>query len=254
MATALLNFGTDIVERFLQGLPNLSTTILLVIIFIVWSYICAKIATYLKKVKKVRTGFTRKSFHFLVFISVAIINIVLGFSGVCLFGIIISGFIFYAILNQESSGLYLALARENDAPNSRLYVIIPYLSTLVGGLTISFLFPKYVILGYLICGLADASGEVIGTLYGKNRFEVKFFNFHPSHKSLEGCLSVFLLSLIVYSAFSYYQLTSLNPGLIVLSILSSLIITITEILSPKGFDNLTIQIMAVICYLYIIVI
>jgi dolichol kinase len=34
--------------------------------------------------------------------------------------------------------------------------------------------------------------------------------------------------------------------------LSSLIVTVAEIITPKGFDNLTIQIIAILAYLHLI--
>ncbi len=253
MVNELLNFVTNTLHKFLTGLPDLKPTSLLIIVFVFWASICSYIPSYLKTKRNIRTGFTRKSFHFLVFITVSVINIVLGFSGVCLFGIIISAFIFFALIRQRSSGLYLALARENDAPKSTCYVIIPYISTLIGGLSLSYFFPEYVVLGYLICGLADASGEVIGTLYGKHRFQVKFLNFHNSFKSIEGCTSVFLLSFIVYVLFCYYQLHSISLTMLGLICIASLLVTITEIITPKGFDNLTIQIIAVVVYVYLII-
>ena len=253
MTNDIAGFTGKLLNKFLIGLPDVGSTTLLILTFIIWAIVCVKVPAYLKIKRNVRTGFTRKSFHFLVFISVSIINIIWDFTGVCLFGIIISSFIFYALFKGANSGLYLALAREADAPKSTLYIILPYLSTLTGGILLNIFYPEYVIVGYLICGLADASGEVIGTLYGKHRFQVKIFNFHKSFKSLEGCTSVFLLSFIVYTLYVYYHFGTVNFGNIALIILSSFIITVTEIISPKGFDNLTIQIMAVVCYIYLII-
>ncbi len=234
--------------ELISGLPDVSSVVLLLVIFAMWALLCARVAAYLKTKKALKTGYTRKVYHFLIFISAAIINLIFGFSGVCLFGIIVSCFIFYALLRRNTSGLYKALARETDYPNSTLYIIIPYLSTLFGGILINFFFPNYVIIGYLICGIADASGEVVGTLYGRHIFRVKLFNIHNSTKSLEGSGSILIISFLIYSVYSIIAFQYLNLNLIVHIFLSSLIITAAEMITPKGFDNLTIQIIAVLAY------
>jgi phytol kinase len=218
------------------------------VIFTVWAWLCAKTSAYLKTRKALKTGYTRKTYHFLIFISAAVINLVFGFSGVCLFGIIASCFIFYALLRRNASGLYLALARETDHPHSSLYIFIPYLSTLSGGILINYFFPGSVIVGYLICGIADASGEVIGTMYGRHRFKVKLLNIHNSVKSLEGTSSIFIISFLIYSVYSFLTFQFLSIGILGLILVSSLIVTLVEIITPKGFDNLTIQIIAVLVY------
>lgn len=248
MDSEIFLFFRKVINDFVIGLPNLRTTIFLLFLFTVLALICAKIPSFFKTNKKIKTGYTRKIYHFLVFTSVAVVNAFFGFSGVCLFGIIISGFVFYSILKKESSGLYLALARESDSPNGSLYIILPYLSTLIGGVLLNYFFPEYVILGYLICGLGDASGEVIGTMFGKHRYRVKLLNLHNSFKSIEGSSSVFLLSFIVYFIYAYNQMQYMNSKILIYIILSSLIITVVEILTPKGFDNLSIQLIAVIAY------
>ena len=125
MENELFQFIRKTIHDFIIGLPNLKTTIFLISIFTVWALICAKIPSLLKIRKKIQTGYSRKTNHFLVFMSVVVINKFYGFSGVCLFGIIVSCFLFYAVLKKKSSGLFLALARESDSPNGALYIIIP---------------------------------------------------------------------------------------------------------------------------------
>jgi len=248
MKNSFFSFITELLSKFISGLPDLTTLLILLIAFTAWAFLCAKVSAYLKTKKALKTGYTRKTYHFLVFISAAVINLIFGFTGVCLFGIIASCFIFYALIRREASGLYLALAREADHPNSALYIIIPYFSTVSGGILINYFYPELVILGYLICGLADASGEVIGTRFGKHRFRVRILNFHKSEKSLEGSGSVFIISFLIYTLYSIIAIQSPYTGMIFWILLSSLIVTVTEIITPKGFDNLSIQIIAVLIF------
>ena len=245
---SFLSFVNEIFTEFLSGLPDIHTVIILLVIFTSWAFLCAKISAYLKIRRALQTGYTRKAYHFLVFISAAVINLLFGFSGVCLFGIIVSGFILYALLRRKSSGLYLALAREKDHPHSALYILIPFLSTLSGGILINYFFPEFVLLGYLVCGIADASGEVIGTMYGRRTFKVRLVNFHKSVKSLEGSGSIFIISCLIYAVFSIITHQGVNLSLVAAVFLSSLTVTVAEILTPKGFDNLTIQVLAILVY------
>ena len=249
---SFISFIKELLSEFISGLPGPGLLIGLLLAFSVWAFLCSEISAYLKTKKGLKTGYTRKTYHFLVFISAAVINLIFGFSGVCLFGIIVSGFIFYALIKRESSGLYQALARESDHPNSALYIFIPYLSTLSGGILVNYFFPDLVIIAYLVCGVADASGEVIGTRFGKHRFRVNIFNIHKSEKSLEGSGSVFLFSFLIYTVYSLLQGQTINSGIIAWIFISSLVVAGAEILTPKGFDNLSIQLLAVLVFQYLI--
>jgi phytol kinase len=249
---SFLSFINEVITKFISGLPDVTSVFVLLVIFTAWAFLCSQVAAYLKTKKALRTGYTRKAYHFLIFISAAVINLLFGFTGVCLFGIIVSCFIFYALLKRKASGLYLALARETDFPNSTLYIIIPYLSTLMGGILINYFFPEFVIIGYLICGIGDASGEVLGTKYGKHTFKVKLANIHQSVKSLEGSGSIFIISFLIYTGYSILTHQAFNLSMMGYIFLSSLIVTVAEIITPKGFDNLTIQIIAILAYLHLI--
>lgn len=252
MKNSFFSFVHELLTEFVSGLPETGALLLLLLAFGLWAYICAEVSACLKRKKALRTGYTRKSYHFLVFISAAAINLIFGFSGVCLFGILVSGFIFYALIRREASGLYLALARESDHPNSALYVLIPYLSTLSGGILINYFFPDLVIIGYLVCGVADASGEVIGTRFGRHQFRVRIFNIHKSVKSLEGSSAILLFSFLIYILYPVIAGQTLSTGMILWMLLSSLIVTLAEILTPKGFDNLSIQLIAVLVFQHLI--
>ena len=242
----------NLVQEIMSGLGDPITTLILFLLFIFWGFFCSYVATYFKMRRNFQTGYTRKIFHFLVFTSAAAINYIWGFSGVCLFGIVISTFIFFAVYQQESSNLYKSLAREKDVPHQTLYILIPYFSTLFGGLSINLFFPEYVALGYLICGIADASGEVVGTKFGKHSFTVKTIGKHMPEKSIEGSASVFVLTFIIYILFAYSELKTFTPEMFFLLFICSLIITVLEIYTTKGFDNFTIQVLSIWFYAILI--
>jgi len=77
-----------------------------------WALLCLSVAAYLKWVHNLRTGYTRKVFHFLIFISVSLVHWTWGTRAVCLFGSMTSLVVFYAALLGEGHPLYEALARE----------------------------------------------------------------------------------------------------------------------------------------------
>ena len=242
----------NFLQEFLNGLPSTEITLLLFLLFIFWGFLCSYISVFFKIHKNLKTGYTRKIYHFLVFTSAAAINFIWGFSGVCLFGVVISAFIFFAVYQKESSNLYKSLAREKDAPYKTLYILIPYFSTLMGGLTINLFFPEYVTLGYLICGIADASGEVVGTKFGKHSFTVKTIGKHMPEKSIEGSVSVIVLTFIIYMLFAYSKFETFTLEMLFLLFICSLIITFIEIYTTKGFDNFTIQVLSIWVYVILI--
>jgi hypothetical protein len=57
---------------------------------LVWSYSCLTLAGYLRTRIGLRTGYTRKIFHALIFLSAAIAHAVGGFVAVCVFGAMVS--------------------------------------------------------------------------------------------------------------------------------------------------------------------
>jgi len=151
-----------IVEKILSFLidnfPSLKSIIIGGPLSLFWTFLCLYFAGFLKKNKGLKTGYTRKIFHFLVFSSAAIIQLIWDISIVCLFGGMATIIIFYSISKGSGFILYEALAREKDEPHRSYYIIIPYFATLLGGLTSNILFGKFAIFGYLVTGFGDAIG------------------------------------------------------------------------------------------------
>ena len=209
-------------------------------LFLVLSFAYLYFAGYLKKYQKIKTSYTRKIFHLLIFVTAVIID--LNSDLVYIFGCMASIVICYAIYMREGNILYEALARESDAPNRTYYVIVPFLTTVIGGVASSLIFPQTAFIGYLVLGLGDAMGEIVGTYFGKNKYQVLWFG-QVSQRSCEGSAAVFVTCLItivigvvaspflvinVYSAFTIPLL--------------ALTCTLIEAWSPHGWDNVALQI------------
>lgn len=192
----------------------------------------------------VRVGFTRKVFHVLVFATVTALQALLGTPAVCLFGAAVSLVVLHAVLRGPGHPCYEAIARPADAPHRTLFVVVPYLTTLLGGVTASVLFGPVALVGFLVAGLGDAAGEPVGARFGRHRYRVRSLLAVPATRSLEGSVGVFLasvlaLSLAVAIAPDLRGGAAAIPAVVAIAVAA----TVAEAASPHGLDNLTMQIL-----------
>jgi len=138
--------------------------------------------------------------------------------------------------------LYEAIAREKDAPYRTKYIVYSYLATFLGGVISNLLFGKFAILGYAITGIGDAIAEPVGTRFGKHQYRVfSFDKTKISYRSIEGSLAVFIASCSIYFI-AFYITQTIFPATYFIVFIMAFICTITEALSPSGFDNMLLQI------------
>ena len=221
-------------QEFLRGFP----------LFFCWALGCLYLAGMLKQRYGLKTGYSRKIFHFCIFSGATGIQAFFGLKTLCLFGAATSLVIFYALLRGDRHVLYEAMAREKDAPYRSYYIIAPYLATLFGGVVSNVLFGHAALVGYLVTGLGDAIGEPVGTRFGKHRYRApSLFAKVPSTRSYEGSLAVFLVSLIAgAAAFAVSpELTVAQHPLLFFMGLAACS-AVVEALSPHGWDNAAMQI------------
>jgi phytol kinase len=210
---------------------------------VLWSYLCLHFAGYLKQGRGCKIGYTRKTFHFLVFASVVIIQMVWDTTAVCLFGGACTLVIFYAVRKGPGNRLYEAIAREKDEPHRTHYIVIPYFATLIGGLASNILFGPIAVVGYLVTGLGDAVGEPIGTKFGRHTYKVPSLTSVKAIRSWEGSMAVFLTSVvaIVISIAILPDLNFVNKSFALVPLLGLVSVGV-EGVSPHGWDNATMQI------------
>jgi phytol kinase len=232
------------IEDFLaRALPSKQLIILTGPLMLVYVVLVAMLVCYLKKYRQVRTPYTRKIFHFLIFTTAGIFQFRFGLPLVVLFGSIVSGLVLVAVVVGEGFVFYEALARESDRPHRTLFVLVPLATTALGGLLINLFFPQFAFIGYLVGGWGDAVGEPVGTRWGRHRYAVPSLMGVRAQRSLEGSAAVALVSTVV--AFSGFYLlhypvaTALSTAL-----LCGLGSTAVEAVSNHGLDNLTIQVAA----------
>src|SRR6185369_3050607 len=129
-----------LLRDFLTGPLDLRLILAGALFSLGWAYGCLSLAGYLKIHRGVRTGYTRKIFHLLIFTSAVVAHALGGFNGVCVFGAMVSVVVAHAIMLGPTNSRYLALAREQDRPNPTRLIVIPYFATLIGGLVSNIFF------------------------------------------------------------------------------------------------------------------
>ena len=207
------------------------------------------LAGWLKLRRGLRTGDTRKLFHFSIFFLATFVHAGYGPAGVNLLGCLAAIYIGYCLWSGDGNPLYEALARKSDHPRRSLHILIPFLATAAGGICSLSLFGEYALFGFAICGIADAIAEPIGIRLGRHRYRsLNLPGCKASQRSFEGSLAVFAAAFLTTVLI---QSTTLNP-LAPLSLTDSLLpaaaiaagATLVEGLSPHGTDNFTIQVAA----------
>ncbi|HUM50696.1 MAG TPA: hypothetical protein PK431_02735 [Chitinophagales bacterium] len=232
------------IHFFTDNFPSLKLISWLFPVACLFSFLSLFIAGFCKQTLRWRTGFSRKTFHFLIFIAAFFCQQKLGLPAVFILGWSVTLVLIYAIIKGNGNLFYEALAREKDAPFRTKYIVYSYLATFFGGVISNLLFGPFAIFGYVITGVGDAIAEPIGTFFGKHQYRVfSFDKTKISYRSIEGSLAVFVVSLIVpfimlnpfdgtYSIHYFWLLTT------------AIICTLTEAFSPSGFDNMLLQIVA----------
>ena len=208
---------------------------------VAWSFAALWLAGRLQR-RGARTGYTRKVFHFLIFSTVALLEWRLGTPAVCLFGAACTVAVFTAVWLGPGSLLYEAIARPTDAPHRTLFVVVPYVATLVGGLASNLAFGPVAVAGYLVTGLGDAVGEPVGTMFGTHAYRVRSLSSVAATRSLEGSAAVLVMSAValLLAAAVSPQIGLGGFGLAKVVAIASAS-AIVEAVSPHGWDNLTMQ-------------
>ena len=197
---------------------------------------------YLKFKYQLQTGISRKIFHFITFFSVSIIQFNWGLPLMCLYGACCCFIVIYSTFKGSGFIMYEAMAREKDAPKRTLFILIPLIATFLGGVSSNILFPSIAFCGYLIAGIGDAVGELIGTPFGKHKYApLSKLGIH-NKKSYEGSFAVFVFSLIVLLLVLPQIQSTPFPQMIMLSLMIAFLATLVEAYSPPACDNFLMQV------------
>lgn len=233
---------------FFTKLPSLTEAlsagpcIILIILVAGW------ISGYLKLEKGIKTNYTRKLFHVLIFSLAWYLHAAWGVEAVNLLGILMGAYIVLILILGEGWRFYEGLAREEDRPHRSIFIIVPYLTTAIGGILSNICFSDVAAVGYLVNGWGDAAGEPAGVRFGKRRYRVPSITGIAATRSLEGSAAVFLVgSIAAFAALFSMDFGELGwsfPLTAAISLLVGIISAAVEAFSPHGMDNLTVQLAA----------
>ncbi len=234
----------QVVHFFLDNFPSLKLISWLFPVTVVWSFLALFIAGFCKRNLKWKTGYTRKVFHFFIFISAFFYQYYFKLPGVFILGWSVTIVLLYACYKGAGDVFYEALAREKDAPFRTKYIIYSYLATFFGGVLSNIFFGQFAVFGYAITGIADAIAEPIGTRFGKHQYRVfSFDKTKISFRSIEGSLAVFVTTYLIYFSTLYFSQT-IFPATYFIVLVMAVLCALTEAFSPSGFDNLLLQLVA----------
>lgn len=233
----------ELVDFFVRNTPDAPVLAVACPAGLAWAAGCLLFAGLLKTRVKLKTGYTRKVFHFLIFGTVVVVHWLWGTPGVCVFGGMTSVVIAYALLRGSGHVMYEAMAREKDAPRRTYYIVVPYFATLIGGLMSNIFFPATAVFGYLVTGLGDAIAEPVGTRFGKHKYRVPAGGGVKAVRSVEGSSAVFVAStLALIGCFALSPQFALSGGALLAILLIAAVSTVVEAVSPHGWDNATLQV------------
>jgi phytol kinase len=203
---------------------------------------------YLKSRYKLKTGYSRKIFHFIIFTAACIAGITGGLEAVEVLGTAVGIIILYAVIRGKKSILFNALARSGDKPYEKFYIIIPFLMTAAGGMATSIFFGRYAVIGFITAGWGDAAGEPAGTLWGKRRYRIPTFTGIRCYRTIEGSIAVFIVSFTGCVILSIAGFDLSVPVLLCASFVTALTTTLVEAISFHSIDNLAVQIISTFSY------
>lgn len=228
-----------IISFFVRNFPSFSQIIILFPICLILAIVYISVAGWLRINCVWRVGYSRKTFHFLVFITASLFQIKFGIPGVFILGWAVSAIVLFTLWKGQGFFWYEALARPNDAPYRSRYIVYPYLATFAGGVVVNMFFETPAVMAaYLVAGLGDAIGEPIGTRWGKHTYPVFSWGGLSGTRSFEGSFAVFIVCAIVYG-FTLWQFSL--PFQWTHLTLAALISAVIEGISPHGWDNFTAQ-------------
>jgi phytol kinase len=187
--------------------------------------------------------YTRKLFHIGIFSIAAGVHVIRGTPAVVVYGAVVALVVLHATWRGDGHPLYEALARPADAPHRALFVIVPLLTTAVGGLAVSVLLPRFAAVGYLVAGWGDAAGEPAGQRWGRHRYRVPSFAGVRASRSVEGSAAVFIAGTV--ASVPALITGGFAPGTVAVAALAAGTAgALVEAVSTHGLDNLTVQLAA----------
>jgi phytol kinase len=226
-----------------QAVPDLESIVLLGPFLLLFAGGAACLAGWMRTRRGMPVAYSRKGFHFLIFTMAGVLQVTGGLSAVMLFGTLVSLIVLYAVARGDGFPLYEALARPDDAPRRTLFVLVPLVTTALGGLIANLCFGATAIVGYLVGGWGDAVGEPVGRALGRHRYRVPSFGGVPATRSLEGSAAVLIAGSLAAIGGLLLRGVPVTAACGI-GAACGLAGALVEAFSTHGMDNLTVQLAA----------
>lgn len=230
----------SLIDRFL---PDIATTIVVLPFALLYASAAAALAGWLRSTRGVRAPYTRKIFHFLILSAATAVQLAWGLPGTVVYGGAVTALIIAAVLRGDGFAFYEALARPSDAPHRSLFVIVPLITTALGGVITNVLFPAWAPIGYAAVAWGDAIGEPVGTRWGRHRYTVPSIAGVAATRSIEGSAAVLLATAIACTVALLGSGIALDAA-VGAALGIGITTAVVEAASHHGLDNLTIQVAA----------
>lgn len=203
----------------------------------------ATLAGWLRTRKGMRAPYTRKVFHFVIISAAAVVQLVWGLHGTVVFGAVVAAAVLFAVLKGDGFPFYEAMARPTDEPHRTLFIVVPLITTALGGILGNVFFSPFAPVGYMVTGWGDAVGEPVGTRWGRHRYQVPSLAGVKATRSLEGSGAVFFVGTAAAAAvllwMGFPPIEAMRTGLACGAAGAAV-----EAFSSHGLDNLTVQVTA----------
>ena len=229
-----------LLDRFL---PDLATTIVVLSLTLLYASAAATFVGWLRVRRGVRAPYTRKIFHFVILSTATLVQLAWGLPGTMVYGSTVALIVIAAVLRGDGFAFYEALARPTDAPRRSLFIIVPLITTALGGVLANVLFPGWAYIGYAAVAWGDAIGEPVGTRWGRHRYSVPSIGGVSAQRSFEGSAAVLVASAVA-CALALIAAGIAVPVAIGSAAVIGIVTMAVEAISHHGTDNLTIQIAA----------
>jgi dolichol kinase len=205
----------------------------------------------LKQNYNIKTNYTRKINHIVVWFIPYLVDVIISVSETTLSNIwnvalAIIGLVIWTepIRNFDKTGFiettFLAIDRPEDRPNTLKWITYQAIGTGATVIPFSILFnqfnkPNYILIPLMILTFGDGLAEPIGIRFGKHKYKVKAIGSSKEYtRSVEGSACVFISAItilaILHEDFNNYELIA---NIIFLPIIA----TLTEAFSPHTLDN-----------------
>lgn len=227
-------------SAFPTALPllPLGSAVLVGLLALALGIVGAVVASRLRT-RGVKVAYTRKLFHIVVFTGAGVVHVVWGLAGTLVYGSVVAAVVVVAVVRGDGDPFYEALARDRDRPHRTLFIVIPLVTTALGGLASSLVTGPFAVVGFLAAGWGDAVGEPVGARWGRHPYRVPSLAGVPATRTLEGSLAV----LVVASLGSAVAIASFGApdGGLQVALACGVTAALVEGVSNHGLDNLTVQ-------------